>query len=192
MIDIDKEILYGHYANMTDSLKQLNDKRDKFFLLLLLSICALTVQLANGIFLDAIIMKISGASHSTLPEKSLLSTFFWITSLFIFIKYFQLCYFISRKLSYVSKIESKLNSIFSDEDIFTLEGKFYKKNINFPRKIVGIAYKKIAPVVIGVFLTIRIFSEFDPNIKSNAYLIIDVLIYAIYIFFLLIFTFRDE
>jgi len=192
MLDIDKEILYGHYAHTLDSLKQLNDKRDKFFLLLLLSICTFTVQLADGNFLDAIIMKVSGANHSSLPNQSLLSTFFWVVSLFIFIKYFQLCYFINRKLSYLAKIELTLNSIYTDDDVFTLEGKFYKKKSNFSRKIVGFAYKKVAPIVIGIFISVRIISEYNQATQNDVYLIVNISVYIIYIFFLLTFAFKNE
>ncbi|MBU9853907.1 hypothetical protein [Rahnella bonaserana] len=186
------EILHEHYNRTVDLLKAELRKRDILFSFLLLSLGLLTIQLSSGELVDSIILNWGKIDKTGLPDRNLLSTFLWIISFYIYIKYAQACGFIELKYKYIDKIEGKLNSKYPFSEIFTFEGAFYKKTNNLSRAIVGILFKIGIPIIVILSLITRIYLEATLNITHGFYFFINAVLAFSYVSYVIIASFNNK
>ena len=120
-------IYYDHYKETNILRREVEHKRNKYFVI----VCALEAvsymfvldpYLINSVFNSALSAKLQ--SHILLGN-SIVQTFLWIVTAYVFIRYVQSVLYIERQHIYVKALEEKISEILegsAETKAFTREG----------------------------------------------------------------------
>ena len=154
-------LLAGHYKDTFDFQKENLKKRDRLFLLSLISTCLMlfiiyTPSEAFSLMSDFLKSKFSLQSNINLL---FMQSIIWFSMLAVVIKYFQAVIFIDRQYSYLHKIEAIISPAFESQS-FNREGKSYLND--YPKFLnwAGFLYTLIFPIILLVVSSIKIITEF--------------------------------
>ncbi|HIF9153288.1 hypothetical protein IHC87_11850 [Photobacterium damselae subsp. damselae] len=153
-------LLCEHYKNVVNSIKKEIEKRDKFFLFMLIVILGLMIQIADQDLFTIIFKRLTGINDDSIINKNIMSTLLWGLTLFIFIRYSQTCSTIEREYLYLKEIETKINYEYDGDIVFKLESSFYKDKKNHIRNTNKIIFKIIFPVMFLIAIFIKSYNEF--------------------------------
>jgi hypothetical protein len=159
------EILNDHYKESCDHLNDFLRVRDFLFLGVLI---AVTVML-YGIFLpqkagDVVSQSIMQILKLKNPiDVSFIDSIIWFALFVLVLRYFQNIVSIERQYNYIDMLEKRLCEYY-DGEVFTREGKSYKKNSPLFSEWAWIIYTIAFPALLIIVVSVKIFNEaYLPN-----------------------------
>ncbi len=153
-------LLCDHYKNIVNSVKKEIERRDKFFLFMLIAILGLMIQIADQDLFTIIFKKLTGINEVSIINGNIMSTLLWGGTLFLFIRYSQTCSTIEREYLYLKEIETKINNEYDGDIVFKLESSFYKSTKSHIRSTNKIIFKIIFPIMFLIGIFIKSYNEF--------------------------------
>lgn len=176
-------LLAEHYKNTYNFQKENLKKRDRYFLLSLISMGLMLFIIYTPIEAFNLISEFIKSKFSLKSNINLLfiQSFLWFSTLSFVIKYFQSVIFIERQYSYLHKIEELISPIYEDKT-FNREGKSYLND--YPKFLnwAGFLYTLFFPIILLSVSSIKIITEFisfsvkEPLIYFDLFVFIFMLI----------------
>lgn len=160
MQDNQLALLCEHYDNVVSALKKEIEKRDKFFLFILAATLGLMIQVTEQDLFTFILKRLTGISNENIIHDNIMSTLLWGITLFLFVRYSQICSTIEREYLYLRSVESEINSEFDGEVLFKLESNFYKNTKSHIRTTNKIIFKVAFPILLLSSILIKSYHEF--------------------------------
>ncbi|SSL70156.1 Uncharacterised protein [Klebsiella pneumoniae] len=91
---------------------------------------------------------------------------------------------------YLHAIETELNSLFPDTQLFTFEGLFYKNSNSFYRKAVSFFYKRAFSIILIFFLIVKMMYELDGKTHFDIYFYLNAVVFITYLIYVFIYLFK--
>lgn len=153
---IGKEILYDHYKETVNNVKQNENKRNKKFLIIMTQIFILFLITfkSDGVIKtisDFLIIKWNIGLYFSI---NIIQISILISLLYCVIRYFQLNVQIEKLYPYIHKLEDKLAT--EVNDVIGREGKNYLNNYPKTQNIIYYCYKFLFPILFSISLCYRI------------------------------------
>lgn len=192
--DIHLQLLYNHYEDTFSNIKESIKLRDKLMIVVLVllsffAVCTFWPTDAITTF-SSFITQNTGAVLNI--GTNFLGSIVWFGLLASIVRYLQVVIYIERQYVYIHKLEDELSKNYSNNVIFTREGKTYLKKYPFFSDWTCFLYTKIFPTILIVIIVSKIISEWIfyknnplPNLLFNSIIGICILISLIlYIIFM--------
>jgi hypothetical protein len=163
-------------------------KRDVFFVMLCIGITLLFCFLLDpSEVFNSIYKMIHEYFSLELPfEITMIQSFVWVITLYLFIRYIQTNIYIERQYKYIEQLENKIAEQFNTD--FNRESKNYEDKYPLVLKLIHIIYVWIFPVMSIVIIISKIYFEKIQKINIIPFffdLTIAIIIILINIFYLI-------
>lgn len=173
------QILYDHYKDTYNLSKNMQDKRNKNFVILcvlemIAFITFINSEYAYKILLDLINNNLENPINLS---KSLIQTFLWIMILYFSVKYCQSNIYIERQYKYIERLEKTITNNIKDYT-FNRESENYLEEYPFVLNFIDVFYTWIVPLLFIIVNTIRMFIEIKST-NFNLLVFIDIIIYIL-------------
>jgi hypothetical protein len=152
-MDIDKsiEILHDHYKESFSYIRQQEIYRDRNFIIVIIIFGFLFLQIQYPVDFQGALGKLSikdaEINLNALPLAALLSIT-WTLLLVFTLRYCQSTINIERQYKYLHKLEGKISTILSDDEIYCREGKEYLNAYPLFSNWVWFFYTIMFPIIV--------------------------------------------
>jgi hypothetical protein len=172
-MSINIEILYDHYKDTYENIKQRERRRSKLFIingviLFLLLLFGIEPTASVSIIVSTIKQRFGADLADIFP---VVVSALWLLLLYTTMNYYQVCIHIERQYKYLHEIEALLADMLTQK--FSREGKSYKKDYPLLIKIIYILYKGFFPTIYMLCISTRIGMEIT---LGDCYLVFDLII----------------
>jgi hypothetical protein len=172
-MSINIEILYDHYKDTYENIKQRERRRSKLFIingviLFLLLLFGIEPTASVSIIVSTIKQRFGADLADIFP---VVVSALWLLLLYTTMNYYQVCIHIERQYKYLHEIEALLADMLTQK--FSREGKSYKKDYPLLIKIIYILYKGFFPAIYMLCISTRIGMEIT---LGDCYLVFDLII----------------
>ncbi|MBQ3559445.1 MAG: hypothetical protein IJA07_08045 [Agathobacter sp.] len=173
------EVLYDHYKDTYALSKEAQVRRNKGFVgLCVLEAISFSTMTNQGVIFDIIRSIISTElQEPILLGNTILQTLLWVFTVYVMIRYIQDTLYVERHYSYLKQLEKEISDLLG-KDIFTREGKNYKKDFPIVLKIIEIFYKILMPVLFLVINSVKIYQEWGNIECVTISIILDTILYV--------------
>lgn len=182
-------ILYDHYKETYLLSKQVQEKRNKHFIMLcILETLSFLLLIRPEKALEILLLGINQELNASLElSNTILQTLLWILNAYITIRYVQDCMYIEREYKYIERIEKKISKAI---DGISREGVAYQENYPAVLNIIDLFYKMVLPVMFIIINTCRIVSECWSGKVVSIALLCDIILFLV--IFIVLWTFFFE
>ena len=184
-------LLAEHYKNTYNFQKENLKKRDRYFLLSLISMGLMLFIIYTPIEAFNLISEFIKSKFSLKSNINLLfiQSFLWFSTLSFVIKYFQSVIFIERQYSYLHKIEELISPIYEDKT-FNREGKSYLND--YPKFLnwAGFLYTLFFPIILLSVSSIKIITEFISFSVNEPLIYFDLFVFIFMLISIILYQFE--
>ena len=160
--DAESEVLYEHYKETCEIIRDSIGVRDKWFFLILILAAVFLFEMFSP---EEAMLALSNIISSKLQlhqqlNMSFVRSILWFSLLAITMKYCQTVVYIEKQYKYVHNLEDRINKSFGS-CFFTREGKSYSSNFPLFFNFSWILYTWIFPVLYLTVVVSKIINEWQ-------------------------------
>lgn len=183
-------ILNDHYKETVASFKQTGKNRDSNFLAILILVGVMALQYVSPTQSQSLLTQIANKKLGIDAALSVnfLGSLVWFSLLYVSVRYFQAVINLEKNYNYTHDLEDQLSEYY-DNKAFTREGKSYLKDYPVFSEWLHIVYRSIFPALLAATITTKIIGELRAKTHSDLPLILDVLIYTVFIVSIVLYTY---
>lgn len=172
------EIMYDHYKETCELSREVQNRRNKNFIVLCVLEALSFLMLIRPIdVLELFESEIRNKLDVTLNMSgSILQTLIWVSITYMIIRYVQDVLYIERQYIYMDMLEKKM-SVKNSENVFMRESLHYQVNYPIVLNFIDLFYKMLSPILFFVINSIRIIFEWKQSGTSTLALVCDTILY---------------
>lgn len=169
--------LLAHYKDTHNIVLDEKKVRERSLLIAVMASCMHGFAIFNAATITSITNSLVNAKFGIklLLNFNIVNSFFWVILLIAILRYFQANIYINRLYTYLHKIEHDLQ-ILCNKSLIDREGLHHVTNYPMFLAWVYMIYTWLAPFLLAMLSTIKIYSEFNSSISHFA-LYFDAAIY---------------
>lgn len=189
---MNSDILYDHYKETCVLSRDMQKTRNKFFVLLFVSIAVLIIITISPDTIPQLLVSWAKetASVDLTFEILLLQSLTWIISTYFLIRYIQATIYIEKQYKYIGALEKKLEKSIPG---LCREGKNYLAHYPVVNDFIHVIYNRILLVILIICIFAKVFSEWYHTDSFNVYLIVDsILAASMFILIILYYVFQYQ
>lgn len=163
------ETLNDHYKDTFSHQLNYLKQRNRLFFYLLVVLTLMFFQVVSPSESDTIISKFVSKKigEDVVLKTSFVRGMLWFALLSLVLRYCQTTVHIERQYIYVHKLEKEVAAFYPNSVAFTREGKSYRKDYPILSDWADILYVWVFPVLLLIFITVKIFTEFPASTDKS-------------------------
>jgi hypothetical protein len=154
------DILYDHYKETNSLSKEVQNRRNKSFIVLcvleaLSFLLLIRPERAFELILDGINKQMSMTLQLS---NTIIQTLLWILIVYVLIRYIQDMLYVERSYIYLDELEKEIVKLGS-VNIFKREGENYQRDYPMVLNFIDLFYKMLMPIFFTIINSVRIYKE---------------------------------